>query len=145
MQKSDSGNVHIFDLPEQIFRRIFSYLDVNDIHSNLRKTCKKIEQFVRGYVEWENTVMLVFQKIDQDNPMELVHITKYTCKRPLYYVKATYPDIPDRSMSQGSMSHIRYAAIIRKHIVIGVDRFDYYRYGCFVDHDLWYYSFEERV
>ena len=139
MQKSDAGNVHIFDLPEQIFRRIFSYLDENDIHSNLRKTCKKIEQFVHGYVKWENTVLLPFQNIDQGTPMELVQIIKYKHKRPHYYVKATYPDIPNRSLSR-----IRFAGIIRKQIVIGVDHCDYYRYGCCIQHELWYYSFEEH-
>ena len=121
MQKSYVGNLNIFDLPEQIFRRIFSYLDEHDLHVNLRKTCKKLKQFVHSYVEWENALMLAFGNIDHGTQMELLHIIKYTSKSPHYYIKAAYPDIPGRSRSR-----IRFAAIIRKQIVIGVDHCDYY-------------------
>ena len=79
--------------------------------------------------------MLVFQKIGRGTPMGLLHIIKYTQKMPHYYVKATYPEIPDRSAS-----HIQFAAIIRKQIVIGVDHPDCYRLGY---EKLRYYSFEE--
>ena len=87
MQKSDVGNAHIFDLPEQIFRRIFSYLDEHDLHSNLRKTCKKIKQFVRSYVEWEDDLTVTYEKFGDDTQTEHVHIIKYTSKKPLCFIK----------------------------------------------------------
>ena len=54
-KRLNSNTFHILDLPEQIFRKIFLYLDDDDIFS-LKKICNKVKSYVNGYVEVERPV-----------------------------------------------------------------------------------------
>ena len=110
-------DAHIFNLPEEIFRTIFSFIDAKDLHLNLKKTCQKIKSYVANYVEWEQTFMMLFKNNDKGVPMEAVRIIKFTTKRPLFYNNAPLPKIPHHRAN----TRLLFAATIHKRIVIGVD------------------------
>ena len=112
-----SLDAHIFNLPEEIFRTIFSYIDAKDLHLNLKKTCQKIENYVANFVEWEQTFMMLFKTNDKGVPMEAVRIIKFATKRPLFYNNANLPKIPHHRAN----TRLLFAATIHKQIVIGVD------------------------
>ena len=115
-------NVQIFNLPEEIFRTIFSYLDANDLHSNLFNTCQQMRDYVTNYAEWEQTLILLvngYQGIQWiSRAMEAVHMIKFGGSKPHIYTKAAFPALP----SQPDVSaRLVFAATIQKRIVIGID------------------------
>ena len=107
----------IFNLPEEIFRTIFSYVGAKDLHLNLKTTCQKIKQYVSNFVEWEQTFMMLFKNNDKGVPMEAVHIIKFATKRPLFYNNVPVPNIPHHRAN----TRLLFATTIHKQIVIGVD------------------------
>ena len=125
-----SLDVHILDLPEEIFRTIFSYLKAEDLHSNLRNTCQLTRYYVTNYVEWEQTCVMLFEGIYDDPPMEAIeaieameapmeaiHMIKFASNKPLFYTKASFPEIPN----QRGNARLVFAATIQKRIVIGIN------------------------
>ena len=125
--------MHILDLPEEIFRTIFSYLKAEDLHSNLRNTCQLTRNYVTSYVEWEQTCIMLFEGI-YDNlpmealeaieaieameaPMEAIHMIKFASNKPLFYTKTSLPEIPN----QRGNARLVFAATIQKRIVIGIN------------------------
>ena len=120
--KRQKLNVQIFNLPEDIFRTIFSYLDADDLHFNLRNTCQQMRDYVTNYVEWEQTLILLLQGRYQGPPMEAVQIIKFGGRKPHIYTKAAFPTFPSQP---GVYEHLVFAATIEKRIVIGLD----YRHG----------------
>ena len=114
-------DVQIFNLPEEIFRVIFSYLDADDLHLNLKSTCQKMKNYVTNYMECEQTLILLSQKNYQSTHMEAVQMIKFANKKLIIHTKATIPAIPN----QRGHTSLVFAATIHKRIVIGVD----YNYG----------------
>ena len=126
-------DVHILDLPEEIFRTIFSYLKSEDLHSNLRNTCQLTRNYVTNYVEWEQTCIMLFEGIYDDPPMEAleaieaieameapmeaIHMIKFASNKPLFYTKTSLPEIPN----QRGNARLVFAATIQKRIVIGIN------------------------
>ena len=47
-------NINIIQLPEQIFREIFRYLDNKTIIFSLRNVCIKIREYVDRYIDISN-------------------------------------------------------------------------------------------
>ena len=119
-------DVQIFNLPEEIFRTIFSYLDADDLNLNLKNTCHQMRNFVTNYVEWEQTVIMLFQGRytyeQQGPPMEAVHMIKLGGRKPHIYKRAAFPDFPSQPVLD---EHLVFAATIQKRIVIGL----HYSYG----------------
>ena len=58
-KRLDDNTAHILDLPEQIFRIIFLYLDDDAIYS-LKNICNKVKRYVNGYVEVERRFLVLY-------------------------------------------------------------------------------------
>ena len=111
-------DIHIFNLPEEIYRTIFSYLDAEDLHLNLRNTCQQLRDYVTNYVEWEQTAIMFFQGLVLYHPpIEAVHMIKFASRKPIVYTKTTFPEVPNL----GDSTRLVFAATIQKRIVIVVD------------------------
>ena len=52
----------VLDLPEQIFRDIFQYLDFDTIFITIRKVCQKLKRYVDDYKKVVGVFMLMAQK-----------------------------------------------------------------------------------
>ena len=104
----------IFNLPEEIFRKIFSYLNAEDLHFNLKHTCQKMTNYVANF---EQTFMTLFQKSNKDIPMKAVYTIKFASKRPLFNTKVTIPNIPHQQKD----TRLLFACTIFTMVVIGVD------------------------
>ena len=122
-RRAKKQKIQIIDLPEQIFRKIFSYLHENDLHFNLKNTCNTIKQYVSGYVEWKNSFMLLFENDDGRLPIETVHVIQYTHKKPKFYTNVAHPKIPVGSTTHCNLrgeNWLAFATTIHKKSVIGV-------------------------
>ena len=65
-----SKTVHILDLPEQIFRKIFLYLD-DDAIFGLKNICNKVRNYVNSYVEVERRFLVLYNdRFERRNAME---------------------------------------------------------------------------
>ena len=47
----EEGNTHILELPEEIFRMIFTYLDDAEVYFKLRVVCRQIKEYAEKYIE----------------------------------------------------------------------------------------------
>ena len=47
----EEGNTHILDLPEEIFRLVFTYLDDAEVYFKLRVVCHRIKEYAEKYIE----------------------------------------------------------------------------------------------
>ena len=77
---AEMPKLQIIDLPEEIFRKIFTYLHENDLHYNLKNTCIIIKLYVRSFVEWEKSFILQYIDGDGGFTIEAVHMIQYTKK-----------------------------------------------------------------
>ena len=117
------SEVNIFNLPEEIFRVIFSYIDADDLHLNLKSTCQRIRDYVTNYVEWEQTIIMLYRGIFYLYSMEaipMIHMIKFAGKNPVVYTKETFPEVPNQ-LQRGVYERLVFAATIQQRIVIGVD------------------------
>ena len=57
-------NINIIQLPEQIFREIFKYLDNETIITSLRNVCLKIREYVGRYIDIRGIFMLTGSRDD---------------------------------------------------------------------------------
>ena len=80
-KRLDSKTVHILDLPEQIFRKIFFYLDDDAIFS-LKKICNKVKSYVNGYVEVERRFLVLHSNFERRFAMESMHMIKFPTRNP---------------------------------------------------------------
>ena len=113
--KRQKLNVQILNLPEEIFRTIFSYLDTDDLHFNLKNTCQQMRNYVTNYAEWEHTLIMLLQGRYQGPPMEAVHMIKFEGRKPHIYRKPALPAFPSQP---GVYEHLVFAATIQKRITI---------------------------
>ena len=148
LQKLDCST-NMLDLPEQVFREIFRYLDFETVYFTLRKVCPKIKEYVDGFIQLGGMFMLA---AGRDVLTEILYIFKQCNKETTIYSKSAcpypYPPIGRYSYSHCSAptrtihhqypptspvsSHTRqdfylgsFGAIFNKKIVIGV----YYFHG----------------
>ena len=120
---AETPKLQIIDLPEEIFRKIFTYLHENDLHYNLKNTCIIIKLYVRSFVEWEKSFILQYIDGDGGFTIEAVHMIQYTKKKPRIYTKVAHPKIPLGSMAQFNISgenRLAFATTVHKKCVIGV-------------------------
>ena len=47
----EEGNTHVLELPEEIFRMIFTYLDDAEVYFKLRVVCRQIKEYAEKYIE----------------------------------------------------------------------------------------------
>ena len=121
--KLPKSEVNIFNLPEEIFRVIFSYIDAEDLHLNLKSTCQRIRDYVTNYVEWEQTIIMLYRGIFYLYSMEaipMIHMIKFAGKNPAVCTKETFPEVPNQRQ-YGVYERLVFAATIQQRIVIGVD------------------------
>ena len=50
--------INILNLPEEIFREIFEYLDVHTLYFTLREVCSIVKNYVDGYIKFSKTIVL---------------------------------------------------------------------------------------
>ena len=53
----EEGNTHILDLPEEIFRMVFNYLDDAEVYFKLRVVCRQIKEYAEKYIELGKKVL----------------------------------------------------------------------------------------
>ena len=80
-KRRDNKTVHILDLPEEIFREIFLFLDDHAI-INLKKICNKVTIYVNNYVEVERRFLVLYNSFDRMFPMESIHMIKFPTRDP---------------------------------------------------------------
>ena len=107
----------IFNLPEEIFRMIFSYLDAGDLPLNIERTCQKMIKHVINYVECELTLIMLSKKSYQGTHMEALDMIKFANEKSLIHKKDTFPAFPNQQVN----TSLVFSATLHKRIVIGVD------------------------
>ena len=50
--RKNEKEVNFLDLPEEVFRKIFAYLPDPVLHFLLRNVCRKLREYVDGYVQY---------------------------------------------------------------------------------------------
>ena len=116
-KRLDSKTVHILDLPEQIFRRIFIYLDDDAIFS-LKKICNKIKSYVDGYVELERRFLVLYNdRYERRFAMESMHMIKFPAKNPRIRAKMTQSSLSISNPPSSFAKHA-FATTIQQYNVI---------------------------
>ena len=59
MKKVSVNHIELFYLPENVIRKIFGYLNYEDIYLSLRKTCKLFSKYVDNYIQVGGVFMLI--------------------------------------------------------------------------------------
>ena len=104
----------ILDLPEPIFREVFSYLDLKTVYS-MKHLCLQIEEYVNGYLELGGIFML---STGRNIPSEIIHIYKKRSKKTEIYSTLIDPYPYPRGFRATDLGS--FGAKLNKTIVIGV-------------------------
>ena len=125
-KRLDDITAHILDLPEQIFRIIFLYLDDHAMFS-FKNICNKVNHYVNNYVEVERRFLVLY--LDRRFAMKRIHMIKLPNRNPcLMVIKHAlfdgvpgYQGIPKQekgiraNMAQSSLSISNQPSIFQKH------------------------------
>ena len=108
------GGVTILDLPEPIFREIFTYLDLETVY-RMKHLCQQIKEYVNGFLEFGGIFMLA---TGRNVPSEIIHIFKQTNKNAVVYSKLIDPYPYPRGFRATDLGS--FGANLNKKVVIGV-------------------------
>ena len=59
MKKASGKQIELLYLPENVIRKIFGYLNCEDLYLSLRKTCKLLSKYVDNYIQVSGVFLLV--------------------------------------------------------------------------------------
>ena len=117
-KRLDYKDLHILDLPEQIFREIFLYLDDHSI-VNLKTICNQIKSYVNNYVEVERRFLVLYNSFDSRFPMESIHMIKCPTKNPRILARMRGFGVSESNLLSPCEKHA-FATNIRKNNVVGI-------------------------
>ena len=114
-KRIDSNTFNILDLPEQIFRKIFSYLDDQAIF-NLKNICNAVKKYVIGYVEVDRRFLVLYHIFERRFAMESMHMIKFPTRDPRIHTKMTQFSLPIPNQPIPNV----FATTIQQYNVIGL-------------------------
>jgi len=108
------GGVTILDLPEPVFREIFTYLDLETVYL-MKHLCQQINEYVNGFLEFGGTFML---STGRNIPSEIIHIYKQRNKEAVVYSRLVDPFPYPRGFRATDLGS--FGANLNQNIVFGV-------------------------
>ena len=117
-KRINSNTLHILDLPEQIFRKIFLYLDDEAIFS-LKNICNTVKDYVNDYVEVDRRFLVLYNNFKGRFAMESMHMIKFATRNPLIYAKMTQSSLPISHPPSPYKTHA-FATTIQQYNVVGL-------------------------
>ena len=110
MKKASTNQIELLYLPECVIRKIFGYLNGEDIFLSLRKTCKLFSKYVDNYIQVDGVFLLVTGATKQGHaqgnnsedawcfedrpPCKMVYILKHN-QKVLSIIGETIPSLPN--------------------------------------------------